>query len=170
MTWSLHENSGRWCAAARRDKTRRARTEHRPARVIWCYATMLSRYEITEGLLIAVLGAHLVLLFFIAWQFTRFGRTHGLFFRRARRLAIAMRAGTVMDCDEHIDQLLSAETARTGDADHVAASAGGTAATPDVSSPAAEQREEPDTHVVQNGRNWCRGTANASRHWKRGWG
>ena len=27
-----------------------------------------------------------------------------------------------MDCDEHIDQLLSAETARTGDADHVAAS------------------------------------------------
>ena len=76
---------------------------------------MLSRYEVTVGLLIAVLGAHLVLLFFIAWQFTRFGRTLGLYFRRARRLAIAMRTGTVMDCDKLIDQLLSAETARAGD-------------------------------------------------------
>ena len=117
---------------------------------------MLSRSEVTEGLLIAVLGAHLVLLFFIAWQFTRFGRTLGLYFRRARRLAIAI-TGTVgkMDCDELIDLLLSAETACAGDAvcHRVAApaggtagtAAGGTAATPDVLSPAAEQREEPDT-------------------------
>ncbi|MES9838883.1 MAG: hypothetical protein ABW144_20710, partial [Candidatus Thiodiazotropha sp.] len=72
---------------------------------------MLSNNEVTEGLLIAVLGANFVLLFFIAWHVV----TACLYFRRVRRLAIAIITGTVrkMDCDELIDGLLSAQG--TGD-------------------------------------------------------
>ena len=53
--------------------------------------------EVTEGLLIAVLGANFVLLFFIAWQFV----TARLYFRQ-----VAIMIGK-MDCDELIDVMLS---------------------------------------------------------------
>ena len=69
---------------------------------------MLSNHEVTEGLLIAVLGANFVLLSFIAWHVV----TACLYFRRVRRLAIAILTGK-MDCDELIDGLLSAQG--TGD-------------------------------------------------------
>ena len=58
-------------------------------------------YEVTEGLLIAVLGAHLVVLFFIAWQFARFSQCLRYYIRSLRKLAIAM------DCDKLIDELMS---------------------------------------------------------------
>ena len=45
-------------------------------------------YEVTEGLLIAVLGAHLALLFFIAWQFARFSQCLRYNIRRIRRFVI----------------------------------------------------------------------------------
>ena len=65
---------------------------------------MFSNNEVTEGLLIAVLGANFVLLFFIAWHVL----TARLYFRQVRRIAIAI-TGTVrkMDCDELIDEMLS---------------------------------------------------------------
>ncbi|MEW8338200.1 MAG: hypothetical protein AB2596_21500 [Candidatus Thiodiazotropha sp.] len=69
---------------------------------------MLSNKEVTEGLLMAVLGANFVLLFFIAWHVV----TACLYFRRVRRLVIAIITGK-MDCDELIDGLLS--TQGTGD-------------------------------------------------------
>ena len=65
---------------------------------------MLSNNEITERLLIAVLGANFVLLSFIAW--------HVVTACRVRRLAIAIITGK-MDRDELIDGLLSAQG--TGD-------------------------------------------------------
>ena len=67
---------------------------------------MLSNNEVTEGLLIAVLGANFVLLFFIAWHVA----TARLYFRQVRRLAIA----TVrkMDCDELNDEMLSCSEER----------------------------------------------------------
>ena len=48
--------------------------------------------------MIAVLGAHLVVLLFIAWQILHFGQ----YIRRVCRLVIAG-----MDCDELIDELMS---------------------------------------------------------------
>ena len=65
---------------------------------------MLSNNEVTEGLLIVVLGANSVLLFFIAWHVA----TARLYFRQVHRLAIAI-TETVrkMDCDELIDEMLS---------------------------------------------------------------
>ena len=65
---------------------------------------MLSNNEVTEGLLIAVLGANFVLLSFIAWHFA----TALLYFRQVHRLAIAI-TETVrkMECDELIDEMLS---------------------------------------------------------------
>ena len=62
---------------------------------------MLSNNEVTEGLLIVVLGANFVLLFFIAWHIA----TARLYFRQVHRLAIAI--VRKMDCDELIDQMLS---------------------------------------------------------------
>ena len=62
---------------------------------------MLSNYEVTEGLLIVVLGANFVLLFFIAWHVA----TARLYFRQVHRLAIAIIRK--MDCDELIDEMLS---------------------------------------------------------------
>ena len=62
---------------------------------------MLSNNEVTEGLLIAVLGANYVLLFFIAWHVA----TARLYFRHVHRLAIAI--VRQMDCDELIDEMLS---------------------------------------------------------------
>ena len=57
---------------------------------------------VTEGLLVAVLGTHLVLLVFVAWQIAQCLRRVALHIRRARRLVIGE-----MDCDELIDELMS---------------------------------------------------------------
>ena len=66
-------------------------------------------YEVTEGLLVAVLGAHMVLLFFIAWQFARFSQCLRYYIRRVRRFVIGE-----MDCDELIDELMSVAEQRQG--------------------------------------------------------
>ena len=57
---------------------------------------------VTEGLLVAVLGTHLVLLVFVALQIAQCLRRVALHIRRARRLVIGE-----MDCDELIDELMS---------------------------------------------------------------
>ena len=63
---------------------------------------MLSNNEVTEGLLIVVLGVNFVLLFFIAWHVA----TARLFFRQVHRLAIAItETVSKMDCDELIDEI-----------------------------------------------------------------
>ena len=62
---------------------------------------MLSNNEVTEGLLIVVLGANFVLLFLIAWHVA----TARLYFRQVPRLAIAI--VRKMDCDKLIDETLS---------------------------------------------------------------
>ena len=61
---------------------------------------MFSNNEVTVGLLIAVLGANFVPLFFIAWHVA----TARVYFRQVRRLAIAV---CKMDCDELIDEMMS---------------------------------------------------------------
>ena len=53
---------------------------------------------VTEGLLVVVLGTHLVLLVFIVWCLRR----AALYIKRARWLVIG-----AMDCDELIDKLMS---------------------------------------------------------------
>ena len=58
---------------------------------------------VTEGLLVAVLGMHLVLLVFVAWQIAQCLRRVALHIRRARRLVYDGK----MDCDELIDELMS---------------------------------------------------------------
>ena len=58
-------------------------------------------FELTEGLLITVLGANFVLLFFIGWHVA----TARLCFRQVRRLALAITEK--IDCEELIDGLLS---------------------------------------------------------------
>ena len=65
---------------------------------------MLNNNEVTEGLLIVVLGANFVLLIFISWHVA----TARLYFRQVHRLTIAI-TETVrkMDCDELIDEMLS---------------------------------------------------------------
>ena len=62
---------------------------------------MLSNNEVTEGLQIVVIGASLVLPFFIAWHVA----TARLYFRQVDRLAIAI--VRKIDCDELIDEMLS---------------------------------------------------------------
>ena len=101
-------------------------------------------HEVTEGLLIAVLGAHLVLLFFIAWQFARFSKCLRYNIRRLRRLVIGE-----MDCDELIDELMSVAEQRQGaglaeGAPSAVAPAGGTAATPDA--PQSQEEERVQKH------------------------
>ena len=61
---------------------------------------MFSNNEVTEGLLIALLCAYFVLLYFIAWHVA----TVRLYFRQVRRLAKAITEK--MDCDELIDKML----------------------------------------------------------------
>ena len=56
---------------------------------------------VTEGLLVAVLGTHLVLLVFVVWQIAQCLRRVALHIRRARRLVIGK-----MDCDKLIDELM----------------------------------------------------------------
>ena len=60
---------------------------------------MLSNNEVTDGLLITVLGANFVLLFF------RYVATARLYFKQVRRLAIAI--VRKMDCNELIVEMLS---------------------------------------------------------------
>ena len=97
-------------------------------------------YEVTEGLLIAVLGAHLALLFFIAWQFAHFSQCLRYYIRRLLRLVIGE-----VDCDELNDELMSVAEQWQGTgsslaegAPQAAALAGRTVVTPD----APEGREE----------------------------
>ena len=111
--------------------------------LIRCLA-MFSYNEVTEVLLINVFGANLVLLFFIAWQFIHFVRCLRHCIRQARRRVIAISGRVVkMDCDELIDQLLSAQGAGAGRAEGsppAAAPAGGTAVTPDAPQGLEEER------------------------------
>ena len=87
--------AGVGAAAASREKTR----QDQPAAYIVIYIAML---PVTEGLLVAVLGTHLVLLVFVTWQIAQCLRRVALHIRRARRLVIGE-----MDCDELIDELMS---------------------------------------------------------------
>ena len=57
---------------------------------------------VTKVLLVAVLGTHLVLLVYIAWQIAQCLRRVALYIRWARRLVIGE-----MECDELIDELMS---------------------------------------------------------------
>ena len=57
---------------------------------------------VTEGLLVAMLGTHLVLLVFFVWQIAQCLRRVALYIRWARRLVIGK-----MDCDKLIDELMS---------------------------------------------------------------
>ena len=86
-------------AAASRKKTRQASVENRSACCLYSCVAML---PVTEGLLVAVLGTHLVLLVFVAWQIEQCLRRVALHIRRTRRLVIGE-----MDCDDMIDDLMS---------------------------------------------------------------
>ena len=81
---------------------------------------------VTEGLLVAVLGTHLVLLVFVVWCLRR----AALYIKRARRLVIG-----AMDCDELIDKLMSV-------ADPQDAGAGLAEGAPPAAAPAATPAEE----------------------------
>ena len=85
---------------------------------------------VTEGLLIAVLGIHLVMLVFIVWQIAQCLRRVALHIRRARRLVIGE-----MDCDELIDKLMSV-------ADPQGAGAGLVEGAPPAAAPAATLQGE----------------------------
>ena len=88
---------------------------------------MLSNNEVTEGLLIAVLGADFVLLFIIAWHVA----TARLYFRQVHRLAIAI--VRKMDCDELIDEMLSC-SGGMADKQRYEGTAGDSLASPDACS------------------------------------
>ena len=92
--------------------------------VIQCLA-MLSNNAVTEGLLIAVLGANFVLLFFIAWHVA----TARLYFRHFHRLAIAI--VRKMDCGELIDEMLSC-SGGTAEKQRYEGTAGDSLASPDA--------------------------------------
>ena len=81
---------------------------------------------VAEGLLVAVLGTHLVLLVFVAWSLRRVA----LHIRRARRLVIGK-----MDCDKLIDELMSV-------ADPQGACAGLAEGAPPAAATAATPEEE----------------------------
>ena len=100
---------------------------------------MFSFNEVTGGLLIAVLSASLLLLFFIAWQFIYFARSLRHCIRHVRRLMIAITGivGKMATMDEVIDEMLSAQGAGLAEGAPLAAAsasgtAGGTAARPDA--------------------------------------
>ena len=88
---------------------------------------MLSNNEETEGLLIAVLGANFVLLFFIAWHVA----TARLCCIQVHRLAIAI--VRKLDCDELIDEMLS-YSGGTAEKQRYEGTAGDSLASPDASS------------------------------------
>ena len=87
---------------------------------------------VTEGLLIAVLGTHLVLLGFVVWCLRR----AALHIKCARRLVIGE-----MDCDELIDKLMSV-------ADPQDAGTGLAEGAPPAAAPAAmpEEKEQVQKH------------------------
>ena len=85
---------------------------------------------VTEGLLVAVLGTHLILLVFVVWQIAQCLRRVALPNRRARRLFIGE-----MDCDELIDELMSV-------ADPQSAGAGLAEGAPPAAAQAATPEEE----------------------------
>ena len=85
---------------------------------------------VTEGLLVVVLGTHLVLLVFVVWQIAQCLRRVALHIRRARRLVIGK-----MDCDELIDELMSV-------ADPQSAGAGLAEGAPPAAAPAATPEEK----------------------------
>ena len=95
-----------------------------------CYTVLsdVKHCEVTEGLLIAVLGANFVLLFFIAWHVT----TVRFYFRQVHRLTIAI-TETVRktDCDELIDKMLSC-SGRTAEKQRYEGTAGESLASPDT--------------------------------------
>ena len=92
-------------------------------------------YEVTEGLLIAVLGMHLALLFFIAWQFARFSQCLQYYIRRLRRLVIGE-----MDFDELMSVAEQRQGAGAGLAQGLVCPTGGTVATPDAPQGQEEER------------------------------
>ena len=97
---------------------------------------------VTAGLLVAMLGTHLVLLVFVAWQIAQCLRRVALHIRRARRLVIGE-----MDCDELIDELMSV-------ADPQGAGAGLAEGAPPAAAPAAtpEKDERVQKHRRSNRR------------------
>ena len=95
---------------------------------------------VTEGLLVAVLGTHLVLLVFVAWQIAQCLRRVSLHIRRARRLVIGE-----MDCDELIDELMSV-------ADPQGAGAGLAEGAPPAAAPAATPDAPHEDERVQKHR------------------
>ena len=88
---------------------------------------MLSNNEVTEGLLISVLSANFVLLFFIAWHVATARR----YFRQVHRLAMAI--VRKMDCDELIDEMLSC-SGGTSEKQRYEGTAGDSLASPEASS------------------------------------
>ena len=121
--------AGVGAAAASREKTRQASVENRSACCLYSCVAML---PVTEGLLVAVLGTHLVLLVFVAWQIAQCLRRVALNIRRAHRLVMGE-----MDCDELIDELMSVAGAGAGLAEG-APPAAAPAVTPDA--PLEEER------------------------------
>ena len=101
--------------------------------VVQCLA-MLSNNEVTEGLLIAVLGANLVLHFFIAWNVA----TASLYFREVHRLSIAI---CKMVFDELIDKMLSC-SGGTAEKQRYKGTAGDSLASPDACSGGKAGHEE----------------------------
>ena len=88
---------------------------------------MLSNNEVAEGLLIAVLCANFVLLFFIALHVA----IARLYFKQFHRLAIAI--VRKMDCDELIDEMLSC-SGGTAEKQRYKGTVGNSLASPDASS------------------------------------
>ena len=119
--------AGVGAAAASREKTRQASVENRSACCLYSCVAML---PVTEGLLVAVLGTHLVLLVFVAWQIAQCLRRVALHIRRARRLVIGE-----MDCDELINELMSV-------ADPQGADAGLAEGAPPAAAPPASPQED----------------------------
>ena len=87
---------------------------------------------VTEGLLIAVLGTHLVLLVVVVWQIAKCLRRVTLHIKRVRRLVIGK-----MDCDELIDKLMSVAGPQGA-----GAGAGLAEGAPPAAAPAATPEEE----------------------------
>ena len=141
MTWSPHENNGRWCGSSLpRRSMLNSCWRLLSLLVIQCLA-MLSNNEVTEGLLIAVLGANFVLLFSIAWHVA----TARLYFKQVHRLAIAI--VRKMDCYGLIDEMLSC-SGGTAEKQLYVGTAGDSLASPDTSSGgghevAGQSRQQP---------------------------
>ena len=86
-----------------------------------------------------MLGTHLVLLVFVAWQIAQCLRRVALHIRRARRLFIGE-----MDCDELIDELMSVADPQGADA--CLAEGAPPAAAPAATSDARKEDERMQKH------------------------